>query len=83
MKMEQNKRQSVQTPSAEQREKSFRRWLDRKRTQMEQRRADEIVRQYRDAEKIDRERIKRERDKEEKLNEWIKKKEEEIKGLVH
>lgn len=46
---------------------------------MERRRAEEIMRQYQDNERLERERAKREREKEEKLNEWIRKKEEEIK----
>ncbi|KAL4707831.1 hypothetical protein ACJJTC_001777 [Scirpophaga incertulas] len=81
MRLEKLKQKTVPTPSAEQREESFRRWLERKRTQTERRRADEIVRRYRDNEKIEQERLKREREKEEKLNEWIKKKEEDIKAM--
>lgn len=79
--MEKLKRQSVAAPTAEQREESFRRWLERKRMQDERRKADEIMRQFHDKERVQRERNKKEREKEEKLNEWIKKKEEEMKGL--
>lgn len=48
--------------------------------QNERRKADDIMRRYRDNEKIERERNKKERDKEEKLAEWIRKKEEDMKG---
>ncbi|XP_026761886.2 coiled-coil domain-containing protein 181-like [Galleria mellonella] len=81
LKMEKLKRQAVPTTTPEQREESFRRWLERKRKQSEQRRAEEIMQQYRDNERIERERSKRERDKYEKLNEWIRRKEEEIKVM--
>lgn len=68
------------TTSQEQREESYRRWLERKRIETERQRAEEILRQYRINEQIEQERNKREKDKEEKLAEWIRKKEEEMKG---
>lgn len=68
--------------SQQQREESYRQWLERKRTQKERQRADEIMRQYQHKEQLERDRNKRERDKEEKLADWIRRKEEEMKGNV-
>lgn len=67
--------------SVEQREESYRSWLERKRLQTERRRAEDIMRQYRQNEELERERNKKHRAKESKLAEWIHKKEEEMKGL--
>ncbi|XP_026734256.1 trichohyalin-like [Trichoplusia ni] len=78
-RLEKMKRQAGPTTSQEQREESYRRWLERKRTQTERQRAEDIMRQYRHNEQLERERNKRERDKEEKLAEWIRRKEEEMK----
>lgn len=75
------KRQIVPTNTTEQREESFRRWLERKRTQAERRKAEEIMRKYRQNEKLEQERRQRQQNKEEKLAEWIRKKEEEIKCM--
>ncbi|XP_022814038.1 zinc finger CCCH domain-containing protein 13-like [Spodoptera litura] len=80
-RVEKMKRQVGPTPSQEQREESYRRWLERKRTQTERQRAEDIMRQYRHNEQLERERNKRERDKEEKLAEWIRRKEEEVKAM--
>ncbi|XP_047029597.1 coiled-coil domain-containing protein 181-like [Helicoverpa zea] len=80
-RLEKMKRQVVPTTSQEQREESYRRWLERKRTQTERQRAEDIMRQYRHNEQLERERNKRERDKEEKLAEWIRRKEEEMKAM--
>lgn len=70
------------TTSKEQREESYRRWLERKRLQKERQRAEEIMRKYRANELLEEERNKRERAKEEKLALWIRKKEEDMKGIV-
>ncbi|KAJ0176734.1 hypothetical protein K1T71_007913 [Dendrolimus kikuchii] len=75
------KQQTAPQPTIEQREESFRRWLETKRNQNERRRAEEIMRQYKNNERTERERLKRERAKEEKLAEWIRRKEEEIKAM--
>ncbi|XP_072949094.1 uncharacterized protein [Epargyreus clarus] len=80
-KLKKMKQQVVPSTTPEQREESFRRWLDRKRTQNERRRADEIMRRYRETERVEQERNRRERDKEERLAEWVKKKEEEMKAM--
>ncbi|XP_059052156.1 uncharacterized protein LOC131846776 [Achroia grisella] len=81
LKLEKVKRRVVPVITPEQREESFRRWLERKRKQSEHQRAEEIIQQYKDNERVEQERNKRERDKYEKLNEWIRKKEEEIKAM--
>lgn len=75
------KRQVVPTTSPRQREESFRKWLERKRIQSERRKADEIMKKYHHTERIEQERKKRQQEKEEKLAEWIRKKEEEIKCI--
>lgn len=72
--------QVVPTTSQQQREESYRRWLERKRTQTERQRAEEIMRQYRLNEQLEKERNKRDRAKEEKLADWIRRKEDEMKG---
>ncbi|XP_013186821.1 coiled-coil domain-containing protein 34 [Amyelois transitella] len=81
LRLEKLKNQPVPTTSPEQREESYRRWLERKRTQNERRRAEDIMRRYRENERLERERIKREQDRCEKLNEWFRKKEEDIKAM--
>ncbi|XP_045448377.1 stress response protein nst1-like [Melitaea cinxia] len=78
-RLEKTKRQLVPTTTAEQREESFRRWLERKRTQSERRKAEEIMRKYPQNEKLEQERKQRQQNKEEKLAEWIRKKEEDMK----
>ncbi|XP_032517505.2 uncharacterized protein LOC116770228 [Danaus plexippus] len=78
-RLEKMKRQVVPTTSPRQREESFRKWLERKRIQSERRKADEIMKKYHHTERIEQERKKRQQEKEEKLAEWIRKKEEEIK----
>ncbi|CAH2048521.1 unnamed protein product, partial [Iphiclides podalirius] len=80
-RMQETKRQTVQTTTPEQREESFRRWTERKRLQMERRRAEEIMRRFRQNEHLEREKEKKEREKQEKLAEWIRKKEEEMKAM--
>lgn len=79
-RLEKLKQQTTSQPTPEQREESFRRWLEAKRNQNERRRAEEIMRKYRNNERMEKERLKRERAKEEKLAEWIRKKEKEMKG---
>ncbi|CAH0398432.1 unnamed protein product [Chilo suppressalis] len=81
LKTEMKMRQQVSATSVEQREESYQKWLERKRTQKERRRAEEIMRQYRQNEKIESERMKRERERLEKLNQWTRKKEEEMKAM--
>ncbi|XP_053609828.1 uncharacterized protein LOC128674873 [Plodia interpunctella] len=81
LRMEKMKNQPVPTTSTEQREESYRQWLERKRTQTERRRAEEIMRRYRENERLERERIKREQERCEKLNDWFRKKEEDIKAM--
>ncbi|XP_046966280.1 vicilin-like seed storage protein At2g18540 [Vanessa cardui] len=78
-RLEKTKIQVVPTTTQEQREESFRRWLERKRIQNERRKAEEIMKQYRHKEQLEQERRKRHQTKEEKLAEWIRKKEEEMK----
>lgn len=78
-RIEKMKHHVVPATSPEQREESFRRWLERKRTQNEQRKADVIMQKYRNSERREQERQKRQQDKNEKLTEWIRKKEEEMK----
>ncbi|CAK1580108.1 unnamed protein product [Parnassius mnemosyne] len=80
-RMERMKRQVVPVTTPEQREESFRQWTERKRLQMERRRAEEIMRRFRENEHMEREREKREREKQERLTEWIRKKEEEMKAM--
>ncbi|CAH2234516.1 jg1657 [Pararge aegeria aegeria] len=75
------KMQVAASTTAQQREESFKKWLERKRMQTERRKAEEIMRQYRTNERLELENKKRQRDKEEKLAEWIKKKEEEMKCM--
>lgn len=75
------KRQVVPTTTPEQREESFRRWLERKRTQNEQRKAEVIMQKFRNSERQEQERQKRYQDKNEKLAVWIRKKEEEMKCM--
>ncbi|KPI97685.1 Coiled-coil domain-containing protein 34 [Papilio xuthus] len=81
LRLEKLKRQAAPTTTPQQREESFRRWTERKRMQMERRRADEIMRRFAQSEHLEREKEKREREKQEKLAEWIHKKEEEMKAM--
>lgn len=74
------KNRSGPSTSQQQREESYRQWLERKRTQTERQRAEEIMRQYRHKERLEKDKNKRERAKEEKLADWIRRKEEEMKG---
>ncbi|KAI8436657.1 hypothetical protein MSG28_010146 [Choristoneura fumiferana] len=76
---EKMKLQPVPTTSPEEREESYRRWLERKRTQAERRRAEEVMRRFREAERAEQQRARNDGAKEEKLAEWIRKKEEDIK----
>ncbi|XP_047991675.1 vicilin-like seed storage protein At2g18540 [Leguminivora glycinivorella] len=78
-RLEKMKRQPAPTTTTEQREESYRRWLERKRTQTERRKAQEIVHKFKNAERQAEERNMRERAKEEKLAEWIRRKEEDMK----
>ncbi|XP_039753447.1 stress response protein NST1-like isoform X2 [Pararge aegeria] len=80
-RLEKMKMQVAASTTAQQREESFKKWLERKRMQTERRKAEEIMRQYRTNERLELENKKRQRDKEEKLAEWIKKKEEEMKCM--
>ncbi|KAJ2948990.1 hypothetical protein O0L34_g5929 [Tuta absoluta] len=74
------KQQSPPQTTPEQREESYRRWLERKRSEHGQQKAEEIMRRYREQERME-ELKQRRRDKEEKLAEWIRKKEEEMKAM--
>ncbi|XP_034832452.1 coiled-coil domain-containing protein 34-like [Maniola hyperantus] len=78
-RLEKMKLQVAASTTPEQREESFKKWLEQKRTQMERRKAEDIMRQYRSNEQREQECKKRHREKEAKLAEWIKKKEEEMK----
>ncbi|XP_063384275.1 nucleolar protein 58-like [Cydia fagiglandana] len=78
-RLEKLKRQQPPTTTPEQREESYRRWLECKRSQNERRKAEEIVHKFKNAERLAEERNMRERAKEEKLAEWIRRKEEEMK----
>ncbi|XP_045498516.1 stress response protein NST1-like [Colias croceus] len=80
-RIEKLKRQTAPRTTAEQREESYRRWLEGKRTQLERQKAEEIMRKYREKERLEQERSRRQRDREEKLAEWIRKKEEEMKTM--
>ncbi|CAK1556389.1 unnamed protein product [Leptosia nina] len=80
LRQEKLKNQSTPTTTQEQREASYRRWLERKRVQVERQKAEEIMRKYRETERLEQERNRRKQDKEEKLAEWIRKKEEAIKS---
>ncbi|VVC92147.1 coiled-coil domain-containing protein 34-like [Leptidea sinapis] len=80
-RQEKLKRRVVPTTTAEQREESYRRWLERKRKQVEQQKAEAIMRKYRESERQEQEMARRQREKEEKLAEWVKKKEEEMKTM--
>lgn len=80
--METLKRQAAPKITQQQREESFRRWTERKRLQMERRRADDIMRRFAQSEHLEREKEKREREKQEKLADWIYKKEEAMKGCI-
>lgn len=73
------KLQVAASTTPEQREESFKKWLERKRTQSERRKAEEIMRQYRDKERLEQQRQRRQREREERLAEWVKKKEAEMK----
>lgn len=77
------KLQAVPTTTPEEREESYRRWLERKRTQAERRRAEEVMRRFREAERAEQQRARHDGTKEEKLAEWIRKKEEDIKRELH
>ncbi|XP_068633619.1 capping protein inhibiting regulator of actin dynamics-like [Battus philenor] len=81
LRMQKMKNQVAPTTTPEQREESYRRWMERKRLQVERRRAEEIMRRFRQNENVEREKEKRERDKREKMTEWYRKKEEEMKAM--
>lgn len=66
----------------EQRQESFQRWLEQKRIQTEKKRAEKIMTEFRTNSQLEHERNKLEQQKEGKLNKWIRKKEEEIKGIL-
>lgn len=53
--------------------------METKKKQEESRRQQDVMRQFREAERIKNERLRREKEKEDKLNDWVKKKEEDIK----
>ncbi|XP_041979431.1 coiled-coil domain-containing protein 34-like [Aricia agestis] len=79
-KARQDRMKTRETPATtpEQREESYRRWLERKQAQAERRKAEEILQRIKEKERMERERKSRE-NKDEKLMEWIKRKEEEMK----
>lgn len=81
IRREKLRQQPAKVISEEEREESYRRWLEQKRIQSERRKAEMSVQQYRLNENIERERAKRENAKEEKLTEWVRKKEEEMKKM--
>ncbi|XP_023934760.2 coiled-coil domain-containing protein 34-like [Bicyclus anynana] len=80
-RLEKEKQQAVASASSEQREEAFRKWLEQKRSQSERRKATEIMRQYRTNERLALDHKKKQMEKEEKLAEWIKKKEEDMKSM--
>lgn len=70
----------VRVITEEQREETYRRWVERKRIQAERQKADAIVQQSRVNDRIERERKKNERQRQEKLAEWVRKKEDDMKS---
>ncbi|GBP33844.1 hypothetical protein EVAR_20955_1 [Eumeta japonica] len=81
-RLEKLKRDATPLVTPEQREQAFHRWMEQKRVQEERRRAEELARRCRESERLERERMRRDRDKQEKLAEWVRRKEEAIKGLI-